>query len=510
MAADGNSTGPDLRTEGIAAEGVGGDVPVPAQVDGKAVVVVRVGDAVRVVGGSCTHYGGPLAQGLCADGQIHCPWHHAAFDLETGAAAAPALDPIPAFEVEIRDGRIYVTGERHPTDPEPPASVPDSVVIVGSGAAGAAAAETLRRRGYSGQVTLIGTEAPVDRPNLSKDYLAGTAPEEWLPLRTPEFYASKEIDLRSERVVSIDPDRRLVELDGSGSLSYGALLMATGAEPRRLPIPGADLPHVHYLRTLADSRAIIAALDQVQRAVVVGAGFIGLEVAASLRARDIEVAVVAPEEIPLAHAVGKRLGGHVLGLHEQHGVGFHLGTGVDEIGSGEVGLSDGSSVPAELVVVGVGVRPRTELAEAAGLEVDDGVVVDSRLRTSDPRIWAAGDIARYPGPDGEPTRIEHWFVAERHGQAAAASMLGDDMAFTQPPFFWSRHYDVRINLTGHLAGWDEEVVVGDLAANDALVAFKRNSEIRAVATIGRDRESLRAEHALGIGNQAVLQDLISG
>ncbi|HEY3427078.1 MAG TPA: FAD-dependent oxidoreductase, partial [Acidimicrobiia bacterium] len=379
----------------------------------------------------------------------------------------------------------------------------------GSGAAGAAAAEALRRYGYPGLISLIDLEAPVDRPNLSKDYLAGTAPEEWMPLRSPQFYEESGIQLiTGETVAAIDRTSKTVRLDDGRQLPYGALLLATGAEPRRLPVSGADLPHVHYLRSLEDSRAIIASLGNVTRAAVIGAGFIGLEVASSLRHRDVEVTVIAPETVPLARVIGETLGAFVEKLHRDHGVDFRLERSVAEIAEDHVTLDDDESVEANLVVVGVGVTPRTGLAESAGLAVDDGIVVDDHLRTSDPSIWAAGDVASYPGPGGERVRIEHWVLAERQGQAVARNMLGHDESFTEPPFFWSQHYDVPINVTGHLSGWDEELVKGDAQQRDVLVGYRKSGSVRAVATIYRDRESLQAEHALATDDQETLARLL--
>ncbi|HXV70886.1 MAG TPA: FAD-dependent oxidoreductase [Acidimicrobiia bacterium] len=513
MAGETKLSGPDLRADGIPTEDVAAGVLSVGHFDGKPVVLVATKEGVRAIGGSCTHYGGPLSDGLCVDGEIRCPWHHAAFDVATGeAVGAPALNAIGTFETIEREGRTFVTGPAEARTPKrTPPSAPESVLILGSGAAGAAAAEKLRAHGYQGPISMVGEEPPIDRPNVSKDYLAGTAPEEWMPLRSPGFYADAGIDLTTgRRVERIDPETRTVRLVDGEELTYGALLIATGAEPRRLPVPGADLAHVHYLRTLNDSKTIIAALDTARRAVVVGAGFIGLEVAASLRHRDVYVAVVAPEEVPLASLIGDTLGRFVADLHKEHGVQFRLGRGVTEIQEDSVVLDDDTVLPADLVVVGIGVTPRTELGEAAGLEVDDGIVVDQRLRTSDPHIWAAGDVARYPGPDGRPVRVEHWVVAERQGQTAARNMLGHDVPFTEPPFFWSEHYDVPINVTGHLTGWEEEVVNGDPHKRDVLVGYRTAGAISAVATIYRDRESLRAEHALATDDQETLANLVGG
>jgi NADPH-dependent 2,4-dienoyl-CoA reductase/sulfur reductase-like enzyme/nitrite reductase/ring-hydroxylating ferredoxin subunit len=512
MAAEADVTGPDLLTEGIPVEDIGDQTPVKGQVDGKQVIVVRTPEGLRAVAGSCTHYGGPLGDGLCVGGQIRCPWHHAIFDLATGeAVGAPALNPIRVYETSERDGRVFVTGPVDAMVPErTPAASPKSVVIVGSGAAGSAAAETLRRLGYANPITLIGEEAPIDRPNVSKDYLAGTAPEEWMPLRSADYYEDHGIELiTGKKVTAIDREAMRVSLDDGTELEYGALLLAPGAEPRRLPIPGSDHANVHYLRTLEDSRSIIAALDGTGHAVVIGAGFIGLEVAASLRQREIGVTVVAPEEVPLVPVIGETLGGFVKTLHEEHGVVFRLGQTVSQIGPDRVELEGGETLPADLVVIGVGVTPRTDLAEEAGLEVDDGIVVDDRLRTTDPNIWAAGDVAFYPDQNAGPVRIEHWVLAQRQGQAAARNMLGADLPFMDPPFFWSQHYDVPINVTGHAKDWDEEIVRGDPAERDVIVGYRKGSRIQAVASIYRDLESLRAEHALATQDQPALEQLFS-
>src|SRR5206468_2907633 len=273
------------------------------------VLVARRGDELFAIGGTCTHYGGPLAKGLMVDCTVRCPWHHARFDLRTGEAiAAPALNDVACYQIEKRGERFVVTGKTNKKPVRKPKSSPASVVIVGAGAAGGAAAEMLRREGYDGSVTLIGTDQflPYDRPNLSKDYLAGTAPEEWIPLRSADFYREQKIDtFTNTSVTVIDPKAKQVTLSDGRSLGYGALLLATGSEPVRLSIPGADLPHVCYLRTLADSRRIIEKVKNAKRAVVIGASFIGLEVAASLRERKLEVAVVGKGSLPLEKILGR-------------------------------------------------------------------------------------------------------------------------------------------------------------------------------------------------------------
>jgi apoptosis-inducing factor 3 len=507
--------GPDLKA-GIAATDLADGGQVAGQVDGEAVLLVRRGGELFAIGATCTHYGGPLAEGLVVDDTVRCPWHHACFSLRTGEALkAPALNPVACYRVEREGERIFVR-EKLPAPVPSPANIegPSSVVIVGAGAAGNAAAERLRHLGYAGPITLIGRDpaTPYDRPNLSKDYLAGNAPEEWIPLRPQEFYAEQRIDLKLGRTAaSIDTKAKTVTLDDGSQLAWGALLLATGANPIRLDIPGAraDRPHVHYLRTLADSRGIIEAAKGAKRAVVLGASFIGLEVAAALRARQVEVTVVAPDDRPLGRVMGPELGDFIRALHEEHGVRFRLPAKAKAIGEREVELESGEKLPADLVVVGIGVKPELDLAKAAGLRVDQGVVVDEHLETSVPGIFAAGDIARWPDAwTGQPARVEHWVHAERQGQAAAANLLGRRQRFADVPFFWSQHYDVQISYVGLGQGWDEARLSGSLDQRDATVTYRAKGKIVAVATIFRDRQSLEAELAMERGDGRRLEEVV--
>lgn len=498
----GTPAGPDLRADGALLRDLPDGGILAGHVDAEPVLLVRKGEAVHAMGGACTHYHGPLSEGVFDGELVRCPWHHACFRPETGEAAhAPALDPVPTYDVEIRDDRVYVAAERayeagRPSLIEGPASV----VIVGGGAAGLAAADMLRRKGYERDITLVSSDdaAPYDRPNVSKDYLAGNAPEDWMPLRPPRWYEEKRIELLlGRRVLDVDPMARSVRLDDGRDLPYGALLLATGATPIELDVPGSDEEHVHYVRSLADSRAIIVNMEDAERAVVVGASFIGLEVAASLSTRGLEVHVVAPEAVPMERILGPELGAFVRSLHEEHGVRFHLGRTVGRIEHDEVTLDDGTGIEADLVVIGIGVRPNLELAEKAGLDIDRGVLVDEHLRTSVDGIWAAGDIARWPDrSSGKRIRVEHWVVAQRQGQAAARTILGRDEPFDSVPFFWSQHYDVPINYVGHGAGWDSVDVSGSVEDRDCVVTLRRGGEALAVASIYRDEDSLRAELAL--------------
>jgi len=383
--------------------------------------------------------------------------------------------------------------------------------MVGAGGAADYAAATLRREGYRGPITLVGRDAefiPMDRPNLSKDFLSGVAPEGWLPVRDEAFYKKHELTLvPGVEVTKLEPAAHRVALADGRTLEYGALLLATGAAPIRLDIPGASLPHVFTLRTLPETRGILERTVKGRPAVVIGASFIGLEAAASLRARGMDVAVVAPDARPLERILGPELGEFVRALHEEHGVDFHLGRKPASITARDVTLDDGTTLDADLVVMGVGVRPVTALAEAAGLKVDKGVVVDEFLRTSAPDVYAAGDIARYPVAGGSQ-RIEHWVVAQQQGQTVARNMLGRNERFRTVPFFWSQHYDVQINYVGHAERWDAIQIAGSIAKRDATVAYRAGGRIVAVATVGRDRPSLHAEEAFALDDQAALEGLL--
>ena len=492
--------GPDL-TQGVALADLAAG-KLLGHVGNDAVLLVRSGSEVFAIGAHCSHYHGPLAEGIVVGESVRCPWHHACFDLRTGEALrAPALTPVDCWTVERRDGRIFVR-EKRATPARPSAAssdAPNRIVIIGGGAAGFAAAEMLRRRNYGGSIVMLSNDAapPVDRPNLSKDYLAGSAPEDWLPLRPDTFYADNGIDLRLDaEVVGISVKTHEVMIAGRDNLAYDRLLLATGAEPVRLSIPGADQSHVRTLRSLADCRAIIAAATGARRALVVGASFIGLEAAAALRARGIEVHVVAPERRPMERVLGPQMGDFVRALHEEHGVIFHLEDTLISIDGRRATLKSGGVLDVDLVVVGIGVRPRLALAEQAGLALDRGVAVNRYLETSARHVYAAGDIARWPDPRSGNIRVEHWVVAERQGQTAACNMLGLQDAFDAVPFFWSQHYDVPINYVGHAEQWDEIAIEGDIDARDCLLRYKRAGRVLAVASIFRDLENLQAELAM--------------
>ena len=493
--------GPDLAG-GVARSELADGEKLLGHVGPNAVLLVRCGNDFFAVGSECTHYHGPLAEGVVADGAIRCPWHHACFDLRTGEATrAPAFSPLACWVVENREDKVFVRDKRVASKPKvrrKPADIaPAKIVIVGGGAAGFAAAEMLRREQFDGSIVMLSNDAaaPVDRPNLSKDYLAGSAPEEWVYLRPDSFYRDNGIDLRlNEDVATIDTRLREITLSNGNSMGYDRLLLATGAEPVRLWIPGGDQPHVHSLRSLADCRSIIASVQASKIAVILGASFIGLEVAAALRARGIEVHVVAPERLPMERILGPEMGRVVQSLHEQHGVVFHLSETAVSIAKQQITLKSDRKLEADFVVAGIGVRPRIDLAAKAGLLVERGVVVNSRLETSATGVYAAGDIARWPDKySGRNIRVEHWVVAERQGQTAALNMMGHREPFEAVPFFWSQHYDVPINYVGHAEKWDEIAIEGDIGAKDCVIRLKEEGRTQAIASMNRDRQSLQAE-----------------
>ncbi|WP_035357051.1 FAD-dependent oxidoreductase [Edaphobacter aggregans] len=493
---------PDLKS-GVSFASIPDGGKLLGVVDGEEVFLVRCGAQFFAVGAYCTHYHGPLADGLVVNDEVRCPWHHACFSLRTGEALrAPALDPIQCWHIEQVGDKVFVKEKVVTAAPRRVSTTvqPSSIIIIGGGAAGLAAADMLRRKGYSGPLTMISADnaPPCDRPNLSKDFLAGTAPEEWIPLRPPEWYSERNIDLvLNSRATSLHTKQKKITTEDGKTYEYGALLLATGADPVELALEGATPSEILYLRSFADSKAIVAKATSASQVVVVGCSFIGLEVAASLRARGIVVHVVAPDQVPMERIFGSRVGAFVRSLHESHGVVFHLGETVRHVDGDKVTMTGGQTIEADFIVLGVGVRPSISLAEQAGLKMDRGIAVDEYLETSAPGVFAAGDAARWPYPlTRERIRLEHWVVAERQGQTAARNMLGLHERFEAVPFFWSQHYDVAINYVGHAEKWDTINVDGDIEKRDCSISYERDGRTLAVVTIFRDLESLVAESEL--------------
>lgn len=493
-------SGPDF-TAGVALASIPATGVLLGHVGETPVLLALVDGKPHAVSASCTHYGGPLAEGLRVGDEIRCPWHHACFSLRSGKAMkAPAFAPLDCWKVDVEGARVFVRGEQVAANAaaEPVATPLQNVLIVGGGAAGFACAQRLRERGFAGRITLLSEDSapPVDRPNLSKDYLAGSAPAEWIPLQPPAYYREHGIDLHLDcAVTALDLRERRVTTRAGERFGYDALLLATGAEAARIPLPRFDAANVFTLRSLADADALIRGIADAGTIAVIGSGFIGMEAASALRARGLAVHVVTPEALPLERILGAQLAQHLLDLHRSHGVRFHLQTQAEHFDGHSLRLANGEMLAVDALLVGIGVRPRIQLADAAGLRIENGIVVDDRLRTTAAGVYAAGDVARYPHAGGM-ARVEHWVHAQRQGQCVADNMLGDDRAFDDPPFFWTHHYGTDLRYLGHGSGWNRIEVDGDPAAHDCLARYYRDDVLVAAAAIGRDRDLLALQAQL--------------
>jgi len=464
--------------------------------DGEAILLLRDGNGVHAVAAACPHAGGPLAQGVRHGNRIVCPWHKAAFCVQTGAVLdPPALDALQRYEVRIDAGRILLS--RPAQSPITPAEGADErcFVIAGAGAAGAVAAQTLREAGFAGRVMMLdpANRVPYDRTILSKYALSGRKGAEKSPLQSQAFYRERRIERRTAEVARIDAEaRRLVCTDGS-VVTYDAALLATGGTPTRPGMPGAGLDHVYTLRSCADADAILEQAERSERAVILGASFIGMEVAASLRERGLDVTVIGKEATPFEKQLGPEVGAAFVGLHERHGVTFRLGSEIAAL-EGEsqvtgVRLKDGGTVPADLVVIGFGVKPATSYGEGLNRNDDGGIIVDAFLRARD-GLYAAGDIASFPHRgDGEPIRVEHWRVAEQQGRVAALNMLGQPTPYDAAPFFWTIQYMKRLDYVGHAAAWDSVVLHGDLGTPEFLAYYVKDGRVAAAAGLDRDKDT---------------------
>lgn len=494
---------------------------------GRKILLARVGGACHAIGATCPHAGGPLGDGVLREGVVTCPWHKAAFRVATGERVEPpAVDDVPRFPVRVGGGRILVTVTDKPgrVDATPPTIDNDDrcMAILGAGAAGAVAAQTLREAGFTGRVVLIGREdrLPYDRTVLSKYTLSGQEGGEKTPLQDAAFYTRHRIERRAAEVTALDPAARTLTFADGTHLAYDAALIATGGVPRPLHIPGHDLPGVHLLRTAGDAEAIVGMAAHARHVVVVGAGYIGLEAAGSLRERGLEVAVVAPQDVPLERQLGPEVGSAFRRVHERQGVVFHLGQEVAAIeGDGRVQsvrLKSGVVLPADLVVAGLGIVPATGLLHGIARRKDQSLDVDAQLRVVD-GLYAAGDIAAFPlYGHGDTIRVEHWRVAQQHGRVAALNMLGQAMPYDAVPYFWTIHYRKRLDYVGHAETWDEVVVDGNLEKPEFCAFYVQDSKVRAVAGWGRDRQmaaaiglmSDRADWSVAELRQALAQPVV--
>ncbi len=470
-------------------------------VGGKKVLLARIDGRYHATGARCPHWGGSLPDGTLHDDRVICPLHGGTFDVRDGALLEPPpLDAVSSFSVRIEGTDIFVERPDEAKDARPAATCRADVgadgrlfAIIGGGAAAEAAAEALRQECFRGDIVIISAEDrwPYDRPMLSKDYVAGTVPAKYLPLRPPEFYAEHDIRRRHAEVTSLDVRSRTITLRDGSTLTPDAVLIASGGSARTLEVPGADLPGVFTLRSWGDADALVDAAQSARRAVVIGTSFIGMEVAAGLAGRELEVTVVGRDAVPFERTLGEPVGTIIRRYHEEHGTRFVMGRTVTRFdGEGEVAsvvLDDGTTLHADLVVVGVGMIPATAFVEGVETAADGGLMVDDRLRVA-PGVWAAGDVAQFVEThSGRRVRIEHWRLAEQHGRAAARAMAGDPQPFTGVPYFWTQQFGREIYYAGVGQGWDEIVVTGDLPAWDFTVFYAReNRLLAACGTRGKE------------------------
>jgi NADPH-dependent 2,4-dienoyl-CoA reductase/sulfur reductase-like enzyme/nitrite reductase/ring-hydroxylating ferredoxin subunit len=490
-------------------------------VSGKKTLLVRVGGQYFATAARCPHWGAALDEGLLHGPRLLCPLHKSTFDVRDGSLIEPpALDGLRAFRVRVAGDDVCIDRDEGPAGFAAAGCAPETTAdgrtfaIVGGGAVAAAAIEALREECFTGRLVLITPEDrwPYDRPNLSKDFLTDHVEAKWLPLRPPAHYDELRVERLVGSVVELDVNSRMLTLDDGTTLVPDGVLLASGARPRRLNVPGADLEGVFTLRSWSDAERLVAAARLARRAVVIGASFIGMEVAAGLRERGVDVTVVGPEKVPFEAALGVDVGGVVLAFHEERGTRFALERGVARIvglGRAEgVELSDGTVLDADLVAIGVGVQPVTEFVRGAELDRDGGVPVDDQFRVA-PGIWAAGDIARYREPHtGRDVRIEHWRLAEQQGRAAARSMAGRGEPFRGVPFFWTQHFDFRLGYAGAGRGWEGVFVVGDLAARDFTAFYHAGDEL--LAACGTQDDELAAFLELMEGGGLPAADAVRG
>jgi apoptosis-inducing factor 3 len=467
------------------------------------VLLTRIKGKFHAIGGECSHYGGPLAEGSLSGERVVCPWHQANFNVVSGdLLEPPALDALARLEVRVAGDQVIVRLPEEGAGPHPPsmcrcqrAADGRTFVILGAGAAGNMAAQTLREDGFQGRILMITRESrlPYDRPNLSKGYLSGAADADSLPLRGEDFYRDHDIEvLLGREVAQVEAAAKTISFTDGASLAYDALLLATGGAARSLEVQGAQLANVFTLRSAADAEAIIAAAGQATRAVVVGASFIGMETAASLTKRGLQVTVVGPGAIPFTNTLGPEIGAMLIELHQEHGVSFRMGERVARLEGAQrvetVVLDSGKRLAADLVLTGVGIRPATEFLQGVPLNPDGSVSVDRHLRVSE-GLYAAGDLARFPDwRTGEDIRIEHWRLAEQHGRVAAHNMAGQPVEFRGVPFFWTEQFDLNLQYVGYTAAWDEIIFHGELKARKFLAFYIKGDRVLAAAGLDYDRQ----------------------
>lgn len=498
------------------------------QAHGTDVLLLRRAGQYHAFAAHCPHYGAPLDKGKLVGDKLVCPWHHACFRVTDGALCEPpALDALPSFPVRVADGRVWVRVSKNlpasTASPDatpsalvggevlaPNAAAPDArtFVLVGAGTASQFAAQTLRQEGFGGRIVMLTAEAelPYDRTKLSKAYLAGKAEKKALPLRKVNFYEQHRIELLTDtRVVGLNLPTQEIHLSNCGPLHYDKILLAPGGTPNLLPaLPGHQLAGVFALRTPTDAEAIRKAAAKASQVVIIGAGFIGMEVAASLVAEGRQIMVVAQEKEPFEQVLGPKIGAMLRNLHKRNGVRFKPEAAVAELESENghvvaVRLQSGQRLPADVVVLGVGVKPATDfLQHTFDLDKDGGLRVDAHLQAAE-HVFAAGDIARFPLAAGlGQHRIEHWRVAQQHGACAARNMLGQENPFSAVPFFWTQQYGKSLRYVGHAEAWDEIIFHGDVRRQDFLALYAHQNRLVAAAAMNRDQDIICIEALMAL------------
>lgn len=467
------------------------------------ILLVKLDGKFHAVGAYCTHYQAPLAEGVLSENHVVCPWHNAYFNVETGdQQEPPGLDSLACYQVRVEDEKVIVSvpenaGVRTPSMADYNPDDGRTFVILGAGAAGAHAAETLRVAGYPGRVVMVTQEErlPYDRTWLSKDYFIGKVSREQMPLRSADFYQVHHIEtLLNKQVVGVDATAKTITFADGDSLSYDALLVATGGKPRHLDVPGKDLQNIFTLRSFADTEQILAAAKQASQAVVIGSSFISMEAASGLTQQGLSVTVVSPNSVPFKEILGEEIGQVFQQVHEENGVSFHMERKVTRFeGDGKVEaviLDNGDRLTTDLVIVGIGVQPATEFLEGVALNPEDkSISVDEHLRAAD-GLYAAGDIARYPDwRTGTPVRIEHWRVAAQQGRIAAHNMAGHSVKFRGVPVFWTMQFQFPLRYVGHTEDWDEIIINGDLQKRQFIAFYIKDNQVLAAATSQRDTET---------------------
>ena len=482
-------------------------VPVVVEEGLEKILLVRLQGKVYAVGHECPHYQEKLENGVLFGTQVVCKSHFARIDITTGRVVSPpALNDLPVYPVKVEAGEIYVGPAVKPKFPKPAAAIgsdPRVFLLIGAGAAGNTAAETLRRNGFAGRIVMLTEESdrPYDRPNLSKDFITGKAGEEWLPLRGPRFYPAQSIEcMTGKKVVGLDTAKKIARLADGETISFDKALLATGGSPRRLSIPGGDGEGCFLLRTTADAQAILSAAVQSKRVAIIGAGFIGLELSTSLRDRGLEVTLIAPDALPLTRIFGDQIGAKIKAMHESRGVRMLLGATPKAIsgsmGAKVISLADGRKVEADFLIMGLGIQPGIGFLEGTGIVENGAVPVDERMQTRAAGIFAAGDIAALPDSDFGRRRVEHWVAAERQGQRAALCMLDVDPGLMEVDVFWTKQAGASLKYVGYAAEFDQIVYRGVVEEGKFLAGYYRKGALKAAATIGMALDLVAIERLL--------------